>query len=243
MEDLQSWSSRRFYVGSAAVGQYGLRDFIDVLVRAGFLQAEPAFDRDDYRWSGTLRITNAVSALRSLLGVSLTDIVARQNGPRGTLVFPHFGPPIDNGEYEFDVFVLMPFAEGMAAVYSDNIRAVAERMRLTVARADDFFTTKEIMVEVWSAIANARVLIADCTGKNPNVFYEIGIAHTLGKPVILVTQNADDVPFDLRHRRYIQYNVRTARGMKQFQLVLEQTLRAALAEPEEEDAEDAEADS
>ena len=48
-------------------------------------------------------------------------------------------------------------------------------------------------------------MIADCTGRNPNVFYEIGIAHTLGRDVILITQNEADVPFDLRHLRYVQY--------------------------------------
>jgi hypothetical protein len=43
------------------------------------------------------------------------------------------------------------------------------------------------------------------TGRNPNVFYEIGIAHTLGREVILITQNAEDIPFDLRHLRYVRY--------------------------------------
>jgi hypothetical protein len=47
----------------------------------------------------------------------------------------------------------------------------------------------------------SRVVICDCTGRNPNVFYEIGIAHTLGREVILITQNPEDIPFDLRHLR------------------------------------------
>ncbi len=61
------------------------------------------------------------------------------------------------------------------------------------------------MQDVVSLIDRSRIVIADCTGRNPNVFYEIGIAHTLGREVILITQNEGDVPFDLRHLRYVHY--------------------------------------
>jgi len=55
-----------------------------------------------------------------------------------------------------------------------------------------------IMQQIWVYILNARVLIAELTGKNPNVFYELGLAHAQGKDVILLTQSINDVPFDLR---------------------------------------------
>jgi hypothetical protein len=48
-------------------------------------------------------------------------------------------------------------------------------------------------------------VVCDCTARNPNVFYEAGIAHTLGREVILITQSEHDIPFDLRHLRYIRY--------------------------------------
>ena len=54
-------------------------------------------------------------------------------------------------------------------------------------------------------IFRSRVVVCDFSGSNPNVFYETGIAHTLGKHVIPITQSSDDVPFDLRHHRYILY--------------------------------------
>ena len=60
-------------------------------------------------------------------------------------------------------------------------------------------------------ICKSSVVVCDLTGKNANVFYEAGIAHSLGKDVILITQSADDVPFDLRHLRYIPYSV--SRGL------------------------------
>jgi hypothetical protein len=84
------------------------------------------------------------------------------------------------------------------------------------------------MQDIWNAIAASKIIIADCTGKNPNVFYEIGIAHTLGRPVILITQNPEDVPFDVRHFRYIRYEL-TPRGMKAFEKTLEATLANELA--------------
>jgi len=56
-------------------------------------------------------------------------------------------------------------------------------------------------------IQQSRLCIADLTGRNPNVLYELGIAQTLGKPCILLTQDINDVPFDIRQYRVIQYDL------------------------------------
>lgn len=128
-----------------------------------------------------------------------------------------FGAPIK--KYTYDLFVLMPFKTELMPVYEDHIKKVAGLLNLSIARADNFFSPNPIMSEIWSAIAQAKILVADCTDKNPNVFYEIGIAHAIDKPVILITQNPDDVPFDLRHRRYIPYSY-TPPGMNKFEQAL-----------------------
>jgi hypothetical protein len=130
--------------------------------------------------------------------------------------------PLDK-KYKYSLFILMPFIPELKPVYDDHIKKVAAKLNLSIARADDFFSQNSIMEEVWSAIAQATILIADCTGKNPNVFYEIGLAHAINKPVILITQNPDDVPFDLRHRRYIKYSY-TPRGMEDFERNLSSTI-------------------
>jgi hypothetical protein len=117
----------------------------------------------------------------------------------------------------------MPFTPELQPVYEDHIKNVAQELGMSVARADDFFTTQSVMEEIWAAIVNSKIMIADCTGKNPNVFYEIGIAHSIGKPVVLIAQNPEDVPFDLRHRRYIRYEY-TPRGIKDFEERLRKTL-------------------
>ncbi|MDQ3816463.1 MAG: hypothetical protein M3362_02080 [Acidobacteriota bacterium] len=117
----------------------------------------------------------------------------------------------------------MPFLPALRPVYDDHIRKLALEMGLTVGRADDFFSTGSIVQEIWSAINQALIVIADCTGRNPNVFYEIGIAHTLGKNTVLMTQSIEDVPFDLRHLRVITYEY-TPRGMVDFEHKLQSTL-------------------
>ncbi len=149
----------------------------------------------------------------------LTNLAKAQKAASFSLSI--FGSP--NKKYAYDLFVLMPFTEILKPIYDDHIKKVSKANNLTIARADDFFSQNSIMHEVWSAITQASIIIADCTGKNPNVFYEIGIAHTIGKPVILITQNQDDVPFDLRHIRYILYEY-TPSGMIKFENSLTKTI-------------------
>lgn len=89
----------------------------------------------------------------------------------------------------------------------------------------DIFSVNNVVHDIWSAICGAKLIIGDCTGRNPNVFYELGIAHTLGKPIVLTTQHSHDVPFDVSHVRYLQYDP-TVAGMRQFGRALTETIQA-----------------
>ncbi len=102
------------------------------------------------------------------------------------------------------ISVMMPFAMAFDAVY-EKLKAITSDLGLHCRRADDIWENPAIIQDVVSLIDHSRVIICDCTGRNPNVFYEIGIAHTLGRETILLTQNEHDIPFDLRHLRYIKY--------------------------------------
>lgn len=113
------------------------------------------------------------------------------------------------------VSAMMPFSGGFDAVH-ESIKDSCESFGLTCNRADDIWENPSIIQDVVSLIDRSRIVICDCTGRNPNVFYEIGIAHTLGREVILITQNGDDVPFDLRHLRYIPY-LNNAEGRSQLE--------------------------
>ncbi|SKA71229.1 hypothetical protein SAMN02745704_00101 [Paucidesulfovibrio gracilis DSM 16080] len=99
---------------------------------------------------------------------------------------------------------MMPFDAGFREVH-EVINQASEDAGLRCRRVDDIWEAPSIIQDVVSLIDRSRVVVCDCTGKNPNVFYEVGIAHTLGRDVVLVTQNEYDIPFDLRHIRYIKY--------------------------------------
>jgi len=85
-------------------------------------------------------------------------------------------------------FVLMPFEENIRPIYDDHIRPVVESEGISCLRADEVVGTRQITWDIWEKINRARFLIADLTGKNPNVFYEVGVAHAIGKEVILISQ-------------------------------------------------------
>jgi hypothetical protein len=99
---------------------------------------------------------------------------------------------------------MMPFDAGFNQVY-ESIQLAAQNAGLRCRRTDDIWENPAIIQDVVSLIDRSRVVVCDCTGRNPNVFYEVGIAHTLGREVILVTQSEHDIPFDLRHLRYVRY--------------------------------------
>jgi hypothetical protein len=105
-------------------------------------------------------------------------------------------------------FVMMPFAPPLGGYYEKIYKPAIEKAGLTPIRADtEIFGTGKIIDQIWAGINGARVLVAELTKRNPNVFYELGLAHALEKPVVLVSSNEDDVPFDLHHIRVIYYDV------------------------------------
>lgn len=103
------------------------------------------------------------------------------------------------------VFVLMPFREEHFAIYERTVKPTLEGLGCRVEHAKDAHTVERIVDVIFSQIARAHFIVADTTGKNPNVFYEIGYAHALGKKVVLLVQDAQDIPFDIAGLRHIQY--------------------------------------
>lgn len=116
------------------------------------------------------------------------------------------GVKIEHGD---SCFVMMPFADPIGGYYKAIYEPAVTKAGLKAVRADDeIFATGKIIDQVWSGITSAKVLVAELTGRNPNVFYELGLAHALNKPVVLVSSNQEDVPFDLQHIRVIYYDMR-----------------------------------
>jgi hypothetical protein len=131
-------------------------------------------------------------------------------------------------------FVVMPFALPLGNHYSLIYEPAIKKVGLKAVRADDdIFATGKIMDQVWAGINAAKVLVAELTSRNPNVFYELGLAHALRKPVVLISSNEEDVPFDVRHIRVIYYDVNDPFwGTKLLEKVAENIL-SAIKNPEE----------
>lgn len=123
-------------------------------------------------------------------------------------------------------FVIMPFAAHFQPIYSQGIQPAVQAAGLRCQRGDDITRAGDIMTQVWDALLRADVVVADLTGVNGNVFYELGLAHVLGHQVILLTQRRDDVPFDLRSQRYIEY-APTPVGLRDMRAKLEIFVRLA----------------
>lgn len=102
------------------------------------------------------------------------------------------------------ISVMMPFDMAMTPVY-ESIKFAAEDAGFKCVRADDIWDNSTVIQDVFSLIFRSFIVVCDFTGKNPNVFYEAGIAHTLGKHVVPITQSDYDIPFDLNHHRYAIY--------------------------------------
>ncbi len=115
-------------------------------------------------------------------------------------------------------FVVMPFGlEGLNDVYEFFVKpSIEANCGLRCERGDDVFGSNVIMDDIRQSIERSRLVLADLTGRNPNVFYEVGIAHTLNKDVLLLSQSMSDVPFDLRHRRVLVYEY-TPKGCKRLE--------------------------
>jgi AbiJ-like protein len=121
------------------------------------------------------------------------------------------------------VAVMMPFSMEFDAVYT-AIQGGAAVAGLRCLRADDVWEESTIVQDIFNLIFRAHVVVVDFTGKNPNVMYETGIAHTLGKLVVPISQSLDDVPFDMRHHRVLTY-LANKEGLAKLSGDLEKKLR------------------
>ena len=116
----------------------------------------------------------------------------------------------DNASETRDVksvcFTIMPFGGLFDSYYLEVYVPAIEAAGFVARRADDLYRPGNIVNDIWTYTKEATVLLADLTDKNPNVFYELGLAHAITKPVVLITASMEDVPFDLRSLRVIEYN-------------------------------------
>jgi hypothetical protein len=117
-----------------------------------------------------------------------------------------YAPPKEHsGPRPASCFIVMPFGQEWSADVHRILARACETAGVRPVRGDDLFTPTDILEDIWQSINAADFVIADITGRNPNVLYELGIAHTLAKPVLILSRDAVDIPIDLATRRVILY--------------------------------------
>jgi hypothetical protein len=203
-------------------------------IRAALIQIEQALDTPFLDLSGTethldgiYLITphplsqQAVSSIRGALhgkrqsvvlidGPALIDLI-HQYSPDVTWSLPPGLPEIQEISTRPEqrpkrAFVIMPFGMPYDAYYSTVFKPGLEASGCEVQRADDLSAPHPIIKDIQASIVGADLILCEMSGHNANVFYELGLAHAIGKPVILVSDNLGSVPFDLRHIRIITYD-------------------------------------
>lgn len=181
---------------------------------------------EDYRQVDELTVQKAMAISRKKYGFS-TPYVFSLPRQRLEAVDTKISvlPPFNGGLDKTKCFVAMPFSPEMDAVYG-QIRSVfsgLKRRGLTCFRGDDSAKPEVITDHIWREINESFFLIADLTGRNANVYYEVGLAHAIGKPVILITQDPD-VPFDLRGVRRIHYSLQSQSEVELFKSELKKAI-------------------
>ena len=102
------------------------------------------------------------------------------------------------------VAVMMPFVAEFDPVY-EAVKSACSSLRLDTKRVDEIYGPTHIINDVFKTIEQSKMVVSDLTGRNPNVLYETGLAHARNRDVVMIVQNYEDVPFDLRHIRYVRY--------------------------------------
>lgn len=176
---------------------------------------------------GSISADAADSAeLRAMVSDLRTQVEGFLSGSQAQLTSERTTKPVMDSKL---CFIVMPFGpEELTDIYEYFIKpSIETQCALRCERGDDVFGSNVIMDDIRRSIERARIVVADLTGRNPNVFYEVGIAHTMNKDVLLLSQAMNDVPFDLRHRRVLVYD-NTPKGCKKLERNIVDNVNAIL---------------
>lgn len=128
-------------------------------------------------------------------------------------------------------FVISPFGEPFDTYFTHIVKPALEDCGLYAIRGDSLYRPTTIVDDIWQGIREAKLLIAELTDRNPNVFYELGLAHAISKPVILISKSIDDVPFDLRSIRVLVYDKDHPDWGNKLRLSLTKAIKEVLKNP------------
>lgn len=122
-------------------------------------------------------------------------------------------------------FVIMPFRKPYDGYFFEIYVPALESAGFLATKADDLFVPRPIMEDIRAKILESELLLCEMSGRNPNVFYELGLAHAIGRPAILIANSKKDIPFDLQHVRTIIYDTRSAGWESKLKLSIAEAAR------------------
>jgi hypothetical protein len=164
-------------------------------------------------------------------GAATADVTAPVPSTDETTIIAKTGKEKRVREFLDTCFVMMPFGGWFDRYYQEVYVPAIKEAGLEPVRADELFSTGSVVEQIWEQISKAKVLLADLTDKNPNVFYELGLAHAAVKPVVFTAAKIDDIPFDLRHLRVIVYETREPEWAPKLRRFITEYLRNTIKEP------------
>lgn len=215
---------RNLYREAFGLGHLGSRGQSDTEVATSYQVAVHPVRWDGELLGGIVQVCESFDPLFFENSIALgTHIAARYSGLSRWVWQMRFGGMIVNPIFssrdtrilDDQAFLIMPFSESWSGGVEQSVREILKTEGYNVVRADDMFG-RNIMEDIWTGIVKSRYVICDTTGRNPNVYYELGMCHAVGKDVILLTQNVSDIPFDVRHLRHIVYE-NTLEGARKLQ--------------------------
>lgn len=130
--------------------------------------------------------------------MKLKDALSAETAPNSV---PTVGPARPG-----TVFVIMPFKDPFNSYYRDIIRPAVVDIKYEILRSDEIYSPTAFLQTIWDKIIASDFVISEMTEMNPNVLYELGLCHAISKKVIMITQNIDFIPSDLRHINCVVYN-------------------------------------
>jgi len=125
-------------------------------------------------------------------------------------------------------FVMMPFNDHFQSYYERVFSPAIQNVGLSPIKVDEVYTPTQISDDIFELIQNATIILADVTTKNPNVNYELGIAHALDKKTVIITQDRSDIPFDYQHLRHILYDTKFAGWEEKLREQIESSILSVL---------------
>ena len=128
-------------------------------------------------------------------------------------------------------FVMMPFGQPYEEYYTQIYVPAIEKNNLLPRRADSLYRPSPILHDIWDFISRSTLIVADITGRNPNVMYELGLAHAIAKPAIIISNNIEDVPFDLRSLRILLYDVNKPNWGTELSNAIQNSIKEIIVSP------------